>query len=152
MKVSSNIFVCLFLLKFLTSSQLLISFLTLHTFLHSVQIVSAGRRKFSADLQLVFRLIEGLIFISFMAVLITLIAVLHITFRDIIVCILAFMPTGWGLLLVSTHHPHKFSQNACKPVMFLIIFVAPFPMYTLKLADCSSAEALGSTCWYLGIC
>lgn len=46
-------------------------------------------------------MIKGLIFITFIAILITLIAVPGMTFRDIIVCILAFMPTGWGMLLVS---------------------------------------------------
>lgn len=65
-----------------------------------LQIVSLGRRRFSADFQLVFRLIKGLIFLSVVSVLITLIALPHMTFQDVIVCILAFMPTGWGLLLV----------------------------------------------------
>nr|GMD62233.1 callose synthase 2-like [Ipomoea batatas] len=78
-----------------------ISWLVIFLVLAVMKIVSTGRRKFSADFQLVFRLIEGLIFIAFMSVLITLIAVLHMTFRDIIVCILAFMPTGWGLLLIA---------------------------------------------------
>lgn len=68
-----------------------------------LQIVSLGRRRFSADFQLVFRLIKGLIFLSVVSVLITLIALPHMTFQDVIVCILAFMPTGWGLLLVRTN-------------------------------------------------
>lgn len=63
--------------------------------------MSVGRRRFSADFQLVFRMIKGLIFITFVAILITLIAVPGMTFRDIIACILGFMPTGWGMLLVS---------------------------------------------------
>ncbi|XP_019187117.1 PREDICTED: callose synthase 2-like [Ipomoea nil] len=83
-----------------------ISWLVIFFVLAVMKIVSAGRRKFSADFQLVFRLIKGLIFISFMSVLITLIAVLHMTFRDIIVCILAFMPTGWGLLLIAQALKH----------------------------------------------
>ena len=63
--------------------------------------MSVGRKKFSADFQLVFRLIEGFIFLSFVSLLISLIVILHLKFRDIIVCILAFMPTGWGMLMVS---------------------------------------------------
>ncbi|MQM05173.1 hypothetical protein Taro_037982 [Colocasia esculenta] len=63
--------------------------------------VSVGRRKFSANFQLVFRLIKGLIFLTFISILITLIAIPHMTPQDIIVCILAFMPTGWGLLLIA---------------------------------------------------
>lgn len=66
-----------------------------------LQAVSAGRKKFSADYQLVFRMINGVIFIISIAVLITLVVIVDMQFRDIIVCILALMPSGWGLLLVS---------------------------------------------------
>ena len=72
-----------------------------YCFSHLFQTVSVGRRKFSADFQLVFRLIKGLIFLTFVSILVTLIALPHMTVQDIIVCILAFMPTGWGMLLVS---------------------------------------------------
>lgn len=65
-----------------------------------LQAVSVGRRKYSADYQLVFRLIKGLIFLTFVSILITLIVLPHMTAQDIVVCILAFMPSGWGLLLV----------------------------------------------------
>ncbi|XP_010265915.1 PREDICTED: callose synthase 3 [Nelumbo nucifera] len=66
-----------------------------------MKTVSVGRRKFSANFQLVFRLIKGLIFLTFVSVLITLIALPHMTVKDIIVCFLAFMPSGWGLLLIA---------------------------------------------------
>jgi callose synthase len=65
-----------------------------------LQTVSVGRRRFSAEFQLVFRLIKGLIFITFISVVVILIAIPGMTVLDIFVCILAFMPTGWGLLLV----------------------------------------------------
>lgn len=70
-------------------------------FIASVQAVSVGRRRFSANFQLLFRLIKGLIFLTVLSVFITLIALPGMTLTDILVCILAFMPTGWGLLLVS---------------------------------------------------
>ncbi|CAH9106641.1 unnamed protein product [Cuscuta epithymum] len=70
--------------------------------------VSLGRRKFSANFQLVFRLIKGLIFLAFVTVLAILIALPHMTPQDIVVCILAFLPTGWGLLLIA---------QACKPLL-----------------------------------
>ncbi|XP_042513016.1 callose synthase 3-like [Macadamia integrifolia] len=73
-----------------------------------MKTVSVGRRKFSANFQLVFRLIKGLIFVTFVSILIILIALPHMTVRDIFVCFLAFMPTGWGLLLIA---------QACKPVV-----------------------------------
>ncbi|KAJ4978471.1 hypothetical protein NE237_009251 [Protea cynaroides] len=73
-----------------------------------MKTVSVGRRKFSANFQLVFRLIKGLIFVTFVSILITLIALPHMTVRDILICFLAFMPTGWGLLLIA---------QVCKPVV-----------------------------------
>lgn len=76
----------------------------LHHYIYAfpfLQTVSVGRRRFSADFQLVFRLIKGLIFLTFVAILVTLIVLPGMTLKDILVCILAFMPTGWGLLLVS---------------------------------------------------
>ncbi|PIN25186.1 1,3-beta-glucan synthase [Handroanthus impetiginosus] len=78
-----------------------LSWLVILAILLIMKVVSVGRRQFSADFQLVFRLIKGLIFLSCVSVLITLIALPHITFLDVIVCILAFMPTGWGLLLIA---------------------------------------------------
>ncbi|CAM0908545.1 unnamed protein product [Alopecurus aequalis] len=66
-----------------------------------MKTVSMGRRRFSAEFQLVFRLIKGLIFITFISIIVILTAIAHMTVLDIFVCILAFMPTGWGLLLIA---------------------------------------------------
>ncbi|KAH7669357.1 callose synthase protein [Dioscorea alata] len=85
-----------------------VSWLVIFAILLVMKTVSVGRRKFSANFQLVFRLIKGLIFVTFVAILIILIAIAHMTLRDIIVCLLAFMPTGWGLLLIA---------QACRPLV-----------------------------------
>ncbi|XP_042004045.1 callose synthase 3-like [Salvia splendens] len=85
-----------------------ISWLVIFLILFVMKTVSVGRRKFSANFQLVFRLIKGLIFVTFISILVILIALPHMTPRDIVVCILAFMPTGWGLLLIG---------QACKPIV-----------------------------------
>lgn len=66
-----------------------------------LQVASVGRRRFSAEFQLLFRLVKGLVFLSALTVIITLIALPHMTVRDVVAIVLAFMPTGWGLLLVS---------------------------------------------------
>uniref|UniRef100_A0A453TC54 Glycosyl transferase 48 domain-containing protein n=1 Tax=Aegilops tauschii subsp. strangulata TaxID=200361 RepID=A0A453TC54_AEGTS len=76
-----------------------------------MKTVSVGRRRFSAEFQLVFRLIKGLIFITFISIIIILTAIAHMTVLDIFVCILAFMPTGWGLLLIA---------QAIKPVVEMV--------------------------------
>ncbi|CAM0878858.1 unnamed protein product [Alopecurus aequalis] len=78
-----------------------LSWVVIFLILLVMKTVSVGRRKFSAEFQLVFRLIKGLIFITFISIVIILIAIPHMTVQDIFVCILAFMPTGWGLLLVA---------------------------------------------------
>ncbi|ONK73450.1 uncharacterized protein A4U43_C04F31620 [Asparagus officinalis] len=85
-----------------------ISWLVIFAVLLVMKVVSMGRRKFSAEFQLVFRIIKGLVFVTFVSVLAILIILPHMTFQDIIVCILAFMPTGWGLLLIA---------QACKPLV-----------------------------------
>ncbi|KAK4408227.1 Callose synthase 3 [Sesamum angolense] len=77
------------------------SWLVIFLILFVMKTISVGRRKFSANFQLVFRLIKGLIFVTFVSILAILIALPHMTPRDIVVCILAFMPTGWGLLLIA---------------------------------------------------
>ncbi|XP_020093591.1 callose synthase 3-like isoform X1 [Ananas comosus] len=85
-----------------------ISWLVILVVLLVMKTVSVGRRRFSANFQLVFRLIKFLIFVTFVTILITLIALPHMTVQDILVCFLAFLPTGWGLLLIS---------QACKPLV-----------------------------------
>ncbi|KAL2940900.1 Callose synthase 3 [Bienertia sinuspersici] len=85
-----------------------LSWLVILVVLFVMKTVSVGRRKFSADFQLVFRLIKGLIFLTFVGILVTLVVLPGMTMQDIIVCILAFMPTGWGLLLIA---------QALKPVV-----------------------------------
>ncbi|CAI8601679.1 unnamed protein product [Vicia faba] len=78
-----------------------ISWLVIFLILVVLKTVSVGRRKFSADFQLVFRLMKGLIFVTFVSILVTMIALAHMTLQDIVVCILAFMPTGWGMLQIA---------------------------------------------------
>ncbi|KAI9104262.1 hypothetical protein K1719_023098 [Acacia pycnantha] len=78
-----------------------LSWIVIFLILGLMKAVSVGRRRLSADYQLLFRLIEGSIFIAFLAVFITLLALAHMTLLDIIVCILALSPTGWGLLLIA---------------------------------------------------
>ncbi|KAK7374973.1 hypothetical protein VNO80_08417 [Phaseolus coccineus] len=78
-----------------------ISWLVIFVILFVMKMVSVARRKFSVDYQLVFRVIKGLIFLTFVSILVILIALPHMTVQDIVVCILAFMPTGWGMLQIA---------------------------------------------------
>ncbi|KAD5961615.1 hypothetical protein E3N88_13088 [Mikania micrantha] len=86
-----------------------LSWVVIFVILLVVKAISFGRMKFRAKFQLVFRLINGAILIMFFfSILVILIALRHMTLQYIFVCILSFMPTGWGLLLIA---------QACKPVV-----------------------------------
>lgn len=63
-----------------------------------LQIVSMGRKKFSADFQLMFRLLKLILFIGFIGTLVILFVFLSLTVGDIFASLLAFIPTGWALL------------------------------------------------------
>ncbi|XP_011649402.2 callose synthase 5 [Cucumis sativus] len=72
-----------------------------------LKIVSMGRKKFSADFQLLFRLLKLSLFIGSVVVVAMLFTLLHLTVGDIFASILAFMPTGWAILQIA---------QACRPI------------------------------------
>jgi len=59
-----------------------------------------GRKKFSADFQLMFRILKLLLFIGTVITIVVLFVVLKLTVGDIFASLLAFLPTGWALLQV----------------------------------------------------
>ncbi|KAI4364325.1 hypothetical protein MLD38_020433 [Melastoma candidum] len=73
-----------------------------------LKIVSMGRKKFSADFQLMFRLLKLFLFIGAIVTLGMLFAFLSLTVGDIFASLLAFLPTGWALLQIS---------QACRPLV-----------------------------------
>lgn len=56
--------------------------------------------KFSADFQLMFRLVKLVMFVGSIVTIAMLFYFLDLTIGDIFQSILAFMPTGWALLQV----------------------------------------------------
>ncbi|VFQ62052.1 unnamed protein product [Cuscuta campestris] len=66
-----------------------------------VKAVRLGRRFLSADHHLAFRFLKALLFLGVIAIIITLSYICDLSVRDLIVCCLAFLPTGWGLILVA---------------------------------------------------
>ncbi|MCD7469822.1 Callose synthase 5 [Datura stramonium] len=73
-----------------------------------LKIVSMGRKKFSADFQLMFRLLKLFLFIGFIVTLVILFKFLSLTVGDIFSSLLAFLPTGWALLSIA---------QACRPIV-----------------------------------
>ncbi|KAF3792492.1 Callose synthase 5 [Nymphaea thermarum] len=102
----------------------------LHVFRRKIllQVVSMGRKKFSADFQLMFRLLKLILFIGSVGA-IGVLFTLNLTIGDIFASILAFMPTGWALLQLYMLHvlvlipcnlfPKMLQQiaQACRPLM-----------------------------------
>ncbi|CAN1759004.1 Callose synthase 7 [Linum perenne] len=64
------------------------------------KMVSMGRRKFGTDFQLTFRILKALLFLGFLSVLTVLFVVCNLTISDLFASFLAFIPTGWALLLI----------------------------------------------------
>jgi len=58
-------------------------------------------QKASVNLQLLLRLIQSISFLLVLAGLAVAIALTDLSVPDVFACILAFLPTGWGILSVS---------------------------------------------------
>ncbi|KAJ7960658.1 Callose synthase-like protein [Quillaja saponaria] len=65
-----------------------------------LKMVSMGRRRFGTDFQLMFRILKALLFLGFISVMTVLFVVCGLTISDLFAAILAFMPTGWAILLI----------------------------------------------------
>ncbi|XP_044492821.1 callose synthase 7-like [Mangifera indica] len=72
-----------------------------------LKMVSMGRWKFSTDFQLMFRFLKALLFLAFMSVMTVLFVVFGLTISDLFACLLAFLPSGWAILLIG---------QACRPL------------------------------------
>lgn len=66
-----------------------------------LKIINVGKKYLSANHQLAFRLFKAFLFLGVMATIVTLSLICHLSMRDLIVCCLAFLPTGWGMILVA---------------------------------------------------
>jgi callose synthase len=87
-----------------------------------------GRKKFSADFQLMFRLLKLLLFIGSIVTVVVLFTVLDLTVGDIFASLLVFMPTGWALLQVPDAY------------IFKQIVVFPLSLLTDSSNQCSMVQ------------
>ncbi|GFQ05882.1 callose synthase 7 [Phtheirospermum japonicum] len=85
-----------------------LSWFVMATALLVLKMVSMGRRKFGTDFQLMFRILKALLFLGFVSVMTVLFVVVSLAFTDLFAAILAFMPTGWALILIA---------QACRPCL-----------------------------------
>ncbi|KAG0486461.1 hypothetical protein HPP92_008556 [Vanilla planifolia] len=73
-------------------------------------LVTEGRRLLSINFHLTFRFLKLLIFLAVVAGIITLLSVCRLSLMDLVVCCLAFLPTGWGLLSIAQTLRPKMEQ------------------------------------------
>ncbi|XP_051151939.1 callose synthase 7 isoform X2 [Andrographis paniculata] len=78
-----------------------LSWFVMVTVLLVLKMVSMGRRKFGTDFQLMFRILKALLFLGFVSVMTVLFVVGGLAVSDLFAAILAFMPTGWALILIA---------------------------------------------------
>ncbi|KAL2938817.1 Callose synthase 1 [Bienertia sinuspersici] len=79
-----------------------LSWVVMATVLLVLKMVSMGRRRFGTDFQLMFRILKGLLFLGFVSVMTVLFVVCNLTIKDLFASILAFLPTGWAMLLIGS--------------------------------------------------
>ncbi|XVF58503.1 hypothetical protein PTKIN_Ptkin07bG0071100 [Pterospermum kingtungense] len=72
------------------------------------KIVSVSRRILGVELQLVFRMLKAFLFLASLAIIIVLSKAYGLTIPDLLAAVLAFLPTGWALLLIA---------QACRPLL-----------------------------------
>lgn len=82
-------------------------------------MVSMGRRRFGTDFQLMFRILKALLFLGFLSVMTVLFVVCQLTLSDLFAAILAFLPTGWAILLVNSHQNPLQNHNISTCIMVL---------------------------------
>ncbi|KFK42965.1 hypothetical protein AALP_AA1G062200 [Arabis alpina] len=77
-----------------------LSWAVLLSILLLLKMVAMGRRNFGTDFQVTIRIIKALIFLGFLSVMTVLFVACGLTISDVCASILAFLPTGWALLLI----------------------------------------------------
>ncbi|KAL2634599.1 hypothetical protein R1flu_006078 [Riccia fluitans] len=113
-----------------------LSWLVIIAVLAVLKIVSMGRRRFSADFQLMFRLLKALLFIGFVTIVIVLFLFARLSVGDLFASLLAFLPTGWGLLMIA---------QAARPI------VAPTGMWDSVKALARAYEFIMGICIFFPI-
>ncbi|KAG5138328.1 hypothetical protein JHK82_023059 [Glycine max] len=64
-------------------------------------IVSIERQRFGTDFQLTIRILKALLFLAFLSVMTVLFVVCGLTISDLFAAIIAFMPSGWGIIQIA---------------------------------------------------
>nr|CAB3473235.1 unnamed protein product [Digitaria exilis] len=93
-----------------------LSWLVIAVVLVSLKVVSMGREKFVTRFQLVFRILKGIVFLVLMGLLVVLFVGFGLTVADVGASILAFIPTGWFILLIAQLSGPLFRRLIIEPL------------------------------------
>ncbi|KAK1258748.1 putative callose synthase 8 [Acorus gramineus] len=66
-----------------------------------VKAVNVGHQRLSVRHHLWFRLFKAFLFLGMLSIVFVLFVICKLSIMDLILCFLAFVPTGWGILLIS---------------------------------------------------
>ncbi|KAJ3692137.1 hypothetical protein LUZ60_012487 [Juncus effusus] len=78
----------------------LLSWVVIIAIIALVKVVYEARRRLSSEHQLIFRLFKLVIFLIVISCLVILYTICKLSIMDFVICCLAFVPTGWGLLSI----------------------------------------------------
>ncbi|ONM41651.1 Callose synthase 7 [Zea mays] len=96
-----------------------LSWLVIAVALVSLKVVSMGREKFVTRIQLVFRILKGIVFLVLIGLLVLLFVGFDLAVSDVGASILAFIPTGWFILLVAQLCGPLFRRLIIEPLHLL---------------------------------
>ncbi|RLM91252.1 hypothetical protein C2845_PM08G15540 [Panicum miliaceum] len=111
-----------------------LSWLVIAVALVSLKVVSMGREKFVTRFQLVFRILKGIVFLILISLLVLLFVGFDLAIADVGASILAFIPTGWFILLIA---------QLCGPLFRRLIIE---PLHTLCCPFGTGAACRGPCC------
>uniref|UniRef100_A0A453K181 Glycosyl transferase 48 domain-containing protein n=1 Tax=Aegilops tauschii subsp. strangulata TaxID=200361 RepID=A0A453K181_AEGTS len=78
-----------------------LSWLVIGIVLVSLKVVSLGREKFVTKFQLVFRILKGIVFLVLIGLMVVIFVGFDLAVSDVGASVLAFIPTGWFILLMA---------------------------------------------------
>ncbi|KAI3865921.1 hypothetical protein MKX03_024071 [Papaver bracteatum] len=88
----------------------LLSWLVIAAIFIFAKAVNVGRKRLSARNQFLYRLLKAFLFLGVLSAISTLSIVCELSPKDLIICSLAFLPTGWGLTLIAQAVRPKIQQ------------------------------------------
>ncbi|KAM0833601.1 hypothetical protein ACQ4PT_064158 [Festuca glaucescens] len=102
-----------------------LSWLVIAIALVSLKVVSLGREKFVTKFQLVFRILKGIVFIVLISLMVLLFVGFDLALSDVGASILAFIPTGWFILLIAQLCGPLFRRLVIEPLRVLCCSCCP---------------------------